>query len=518
VTTTPSVGERADLQSPPVSGRRARALRPSAPVFGTTAAVLALILVKLVATIGTSSRYGFHRDELYYLDCARHLALGYVDFPPVAPLLARLDTTLLLGTSLVGLRLMTALAGAAIMLVTAWMTRNLGGGPFAQFLAVLAVLTAPMFLGANGVFETVTFDQLTWSVVLLLVVHLLRTDNLRLWPAVGVAAGVGLETKYTILGLVAGLAIGFLLTSQRRQLRTPWPWLAALIALALLAPNLIWQIQHGWPSLSYVTTHHGRIAQDTSRVSFLAEQLILVGPLALPLAGMGVYFLFTRLRYRALGWAFIVTELFFLVAGGKSYYAGPIYTLLFAAGAVQAAVVLRGRLTRAGMAAALVLSGAVLLPLSLPVLPAKAMVQSNVWKVRTDYADEVGWPEMVAQVARVYRGLPPSERASTAILTSNYGEAGAIDLFGPARGLPRALSGHLTYYYWKPAHVDARTLIAIGIPRSMLAPLYRDIRLATYIRNDLDMRNEEWGTPIYLCRHVTGLTLDRAWPAQRHYD
>ncbi len=486
---------------------------------GSIVAVALLAIIKFVVTVATSDAYGFHRDELYYLDCARNLALGYVDFPPVAPLLARIDTTVL-GTSLVGLRLMPALAGVAIILLTGRMTRELGGPPFAQFLAALAVLAAPMFLGANGVFETVTFDQLAWLVVLFLIIRVLRTGAPLLWPVIGLAVGIGLETKYTIIALVLGLGAGFLLTAQRGWLRTRGPWLAILIALVVLSPNLVWQVQHGWPSLAYLHTHHGRIAQDTSRLAYFAEQIALIGPLAVPLALLGLYSLFIRSQYRALGWACVVAELSLALAGGKSYYAGPIYPLLFAAGAVQLTSYLHGhraRWIRPGASVLILLGGLGLLPLSLPVVPAKAMAQSGIWKVRTDYADEVGWPGMVSDVARIYGRIPANGRASTAIFTSNYGEAGAIDLFGPRYGLPPALSGHLTYWYWKPAHVDARRLIAVGVPRSQLSRLYRHVRLAGTIYNRLGLHNEEWGTPIYLCS-VPKIGLDRAWSSLQHYD
>lgn len=351
-------------------------------------------------------------------------------------------------------------------------------------------------------------------------VRLLTAESPRLWPAIGLAIGVGLMTKYTILALVLGLGCGILLTPQRAWLRTRGPWLAALIALAVLAPNLVWQIQHGWPSLSYLHTHHANIAQDTSHLAFFAEQIAYIGPLALPLALLGLYSLFARRRYRVLGWACIIVELSLALAGGKSYYAGPIYPLLFAAGSVQLVHAVSGRRAiwmRSGVTCAILLSGLVLLPLSLPVLSANAMVRSGIWKVRTDYADEVGWPELVAAVARVYDQVPVPERTSTAIFTGNYGEAGAIDLYGSRYGLPHALSGHLTYWYWKPAHVDARTLVAVGMSRSDLAPLYRDVRLVGVIRNTLGLHNEEWGTPIYLC-HGPKVSLDRAWPSLQHED
>jgi 4-amino-4-deoxy-L-arabinose transferase-like glycosyltransferase len=285
-----------------------------------TIVVLALAALKLIGTMLVSNRYGFHRDELYYIACARHLALGYVDFPPVTPLLARLDL-LIFGVSLPGLRLLSILAGSIVVVLAARIAANLGGGPLAQVIAAAAIVVNPLFLGANILFQTVSFDQLTWAIVLYLIVRLLPTGDPRLWLALGLAVGVGLETKYTIAALVAGLVCGVLRTPVRAQLGTPWPWLGAAIALALVAPNLVWQAQHAWPSLTYIHTH----SSDTgSRLTFLAETALLLGPTGLPLAVLGVIELIKRRDLRLLGWTCLVAVLLLFVSSGKSYYIGPL--------------------------------------------------------------------------------------------------------------------------------------------------------------------------------------------------
>jgi hypothetical protein len=478
-----------------------------------------IALVKFVATMAFINRYGFHRDELYYLDSSRHLALGYVDYPPLTPFLARLDM-LVFGVSLPGLRLLVVLAGVALILLTARITLELGGGMYAQVLACLALLFAPMMLGANTVFETVSFDQLAWAGVFFLVVRLVNTGNPRLWLAIGAAMGVGLMTKQTIVVLVLGLAIGVLLTSVRRDLATPWPWLGALLALAILSPNLVWQVQHGWPTLSYIGTHHSRISGDTSRPSYILEQIVLVGPLAVPLLFIGYVELFKRSQYRVLFWACVVAELSMLVAGGKSYYPGPTYSILFAAGAVRASSIFSTgwwRWLRPAMPVLIALTGLALLPLSLPVLSSQAMTSSGIWNTRSDYADETGWPEYIATIARVYDRVPAADRASTAILTGNYGEAGAIDYLGARYHLPQAISGHLTYYYWKPAHVRASWLIAVEIAPSQLRQLYRHVVQAAVVRNSLGMHNSEWGNPVYLCWGQR-VDINRIWSQFQHYD
>lgn len=476
--------------------------------------MLLLAALKLGATLAVSGRYGFHRDELYYLMCGRHLALGYVDFPPITPLLARLDEVVF-GYSVTGLRALSILAGCVILLLTAWIVHELGGAGRAQVLAVLAALLAPIYLGGNLLFQTVTFDQLTWTVVLLLVLRLVNTHDSRYWLGIGLAFGIGLETKYTILTLALGFVGGMLLTPLRAYLRTPWPWLAALIALLLLMPNLIWQVQHGWPSLSYVHQHR---SESGSRLDFLVEQLLLIGPPLIPLLLLGFVELFSSIRYRALGWTCLLTLLVLFLAGGKSYYAGPLYPLLFAAGSVWLVSFVERRRIRWAwpVIGVLLLLGVVAAPISIPLLPARAMADTGLWQVRKDYADMVGWPDLAAQVARVYRALPPSEQRDTAILTWTYGLAGPIDVYGPRYGLPRPMSPHLTYYYWKPAHVHARTVIALGVPRSTLHSLFQDVQQVGRVRNSLGIRNEEYGTPIYLCRHPAE-SLDVVWPRLQRF-
>lgn len=478
-----------------------------------------LALIKLIATLIFAGRYGYHRDEFYYIAAGHHLALGYVDFPPLTPVLAWLDR-LVFGTSLVGLRLLPALAGALIVLLTAGIARELGGGPFAQVLAALAVLLAPIYLGANSVFQTVTFDQLNWALICYLAVRLLARDDARLWPVLGLALGIGLETKYTIAALAVGLTLGLLLTPARARLGTAGPWLAALIAFVLLAPNLVWQVQHGWISLSYLHTHHGKISQDTSRLSYVLEQIAYAGPLAVPLLVIGLIALFRRPRFRALAWAALVVELIFLLSGGKSYYPAPIYALLLAGGAVAFAGWVQRRRwdwVRPLAIGLLVIDGLVLLPLGLPVLPVHRMEQTKLWKVRTDYADMIGWPEMASQVARVYHGIPPSERQSTVILAGNYGEAGALQLYGPRYHLPLVISGHLTYWYWKPTHVRARTVITVGYDRASLTRLFGSITRVGTVSNHDKLHNEEYGGPIFLCRQPK-ISLDRAWPSLQTFD
>ena len=461
--------------------------------------------------MAVADRYGWHRDELYYLASSRHLALGYVDYPPITPLLARLDQAIFPG-SIPGLRLLTVVAGALVIVVAALIARELGGNRLAQGLAGLAVLISPLYVGANILFQTVTFDQLIWAVVLLIFVRLLRGAHPWEWLLLGLVFGIGLETKYTVIGLGIAMFIALLTTRARRQLATPWPWLGVGIAILLFLPNLSWQIGHGWDSVAYTVEHRGN---TDGPVFYVVQQLLTVGPQLLPIVVMGVWWLWKDGRLRAAAVTIIAVELFFFLVGGKAYYPAPVYPLAYAAGAIWFVDVVHWRWIRRAAVAVAVAITVVLLPLGLPILPAKAMADSGIWKARKDFADMYGWPDLVKQVTTVYQRLPLADRGSVMILASNYGEAGALDFYG--RGLPPVVSAHLTYYYWAPAHMAPSTVIVVGYPRQKVATLFGDILQAATITNSYGLHNEEYGKAIWVCRSPFQ-ALDQAWPRLKALD
>jgi 4-amino-4-deoxy-L-arabinose transferase-like glycosyltransferase len=480
-------------------------------------ALLGLGAVKLAVHLATAGRYGWHRDELYYAAAGRHLAFGYPDFPPVTPLLARLSE-LVFGGSLAGFRVLPALAGAAMVVLAGLLARELGGGRAAQVLAGLAALCSPMLLGANAMLQTVSFDQLAWVVVLWLFARLLRTGDPRWWLAVGAAVGVGLETKFTMLTLALGIAVGTLATPVRRHLGTPWPWLGAGTALLLLAPNLVWQAVNGWPTLEFLDHQTARVAAEESPITFVRDTLLLAGPVALALFASGLWVLWSRVRYRALCWACLVPPVVVLATQAKAYYVGPLYPVLLAAGAVgvEALAARRGRawLTRSA-AVAVVVGGLVAAPIALPVLPARQMVDVGLAGAREDWAEMLGWPELAATVAAAWNRLPASERARASIVTGNYGQAGAIDLYGPELGLPAATSGHNGYWFWATDGQPGAPLVAVGIPVERLAGLCDGARQVATLGNPYGVANEERGGPVVVCP-ATRVPL-RAWPPLRHF-
>jgi 4-amino-4-deoxy-L-arabinose transferase-like glycosyltransferase len=484
-------------------------LTKSRGVTSEPAIVAGLALLVLALHLATNGLYDFHRDSLYYMDSARHPAWGYVDYPPVTPTIARLSLWLF-GLSVWGLRLWPSIAGAVMVGLAALIARELGGGRPARLLAAIGAATSLVLLGANWLFQTVTFDELVWLSALLIIARLLRTGDRRLWLAVGVAIGIGLETKYTVVGLIAGFIAGTLVTPLRRDLVTAWPWLGAGLALLIFLPNLLWQVGNDWPSVQYTFNHKSSQSVDFSPLIFLAEQLALIGPLALPVWLAGLYWLLASPARRMLGVTALVTFLLYLFVG-KSYYVGPLHPFLIAAGAcaLEAWTLQSRRRLLPATGLALTLQALALLPIALPVLPEATMARSPLAQARTDFAATIGWHDLVSQVAGIYRGLPPDEQRTTTIVANNYGEAGAINTYGRALGLPTAVSGELSYYYWKPMSLNG-PVIAIGLDPSFLATLFDRCVPAGTVTNSYQLNNEEFGAPITVCRQPK-LPLDQLW-------
>ncbi len=476
--------------------------------------VVGLAALKVAVTMVFAGRYGWHRDELYYLASARHLQLGYVDYPPVTPAIGRL-VQVVAPESLVALRFTAVLAGAVVVVLAALIARDLGGGRRAQALAALAVVISPMFLGGNFLFETVSFDQLAWALLLWLVVSLLAGRDLRLWLVAGLVLGIGLETKYTVAGLAVALAAGLLLTPARRHLATRWPWLGAALAVVLLVPNLWWQAGHGWDSVAYTLHHRG--ATD-GPVGYWLQQVFLVQPLLLPLVVAGALWLWRSGTFRALAWTAILVELLFFAAGGKSYYPAPVFPLLYAAGAVWLERSVGSRLLRWAWMAVAAVTTLALTPIALPVLPADVMARSpGLLSSRPDFAEMYGWPDLAREVAAVYASLPPSDRRGAMILATNYGEAGAFDLYGPGLGLPPVVSPHLTYYYWAPARMSPDVVIAVGYRRQHLEQVFADVTQVGTTGNSYGVHNQEAGRPIFVCRQPLR-PLWQVWPSLKRLD
>lgn len=482
-------------------------------------AVLAVAGAFVALELAVAARYGIHRDELYFLACARHLAWGYVDQPPLVPAVAWLATHVA-GTSAISLRVLPALAGGASVVLTALSARELGGGRRAQLLAALAAATSPQLLATFHLLSTAAFDDLCWCALTFVVLRLLRTCDRRLWLAAGAVAGVGLMAKVNIAFLLGAVALGLLAGGHARALRTPWLAAGAGVAAVLWLPDVLWNAQHGWPAVSMLSALHRENGGLGAIVGFVPAQVVVVGPVLVVLSVAGLRHLLRRPLGRPFGIAYLILLAFFTASGGKSYYLAGLYYVLFAAGGVWA----EARLARpAGVVprgwVALMLAGAlVALPLSLPVLPQRSLPTGS-WEgnVNKDLSATVGWQDLARQLAQTAASLPPAQRAHLVVFAGDYGAAGAVDLYGPAYGLPHAISGHNTYWWWGPAGArDGSTTIAVDLPRSYLLTIFSEVTPAGTVATPGDVWTEERGDPIYVCRGQK-VSWAAAWPAARHY-
>jgi hypothetical protein len=447
-------------------------------------------------------RYGWDRDELYFLSAAKRPALGYVDFPPLVAWLGWLVQAAF-GDSLDALRSTDVALMVVVDVLVVLMARELGGGRGGQLLAGAIWAFSPYALGAGSIFHPTWLDLVCWVALLYLVLLALNRDRPHLWMAAGAVAGVGLEAKYTIVVLLGAIFVG-LLAADRRALRTPWPWLGLGVAVVLFLPNLAWQAQHGWASLHFASSQNAKTADDTPPGTYVADQLFLgVGAFV---AILGVVWLWRRRPWlRALALVPPVVTVLFLLERGRAYYPLPADSIAVAAGAVGLAGWFASAPTRRrlAMVAPLVAVQAVLLvlvaPVVLPVRSTSSMVSSGIWK-DSFYKDEIGWPELAEQTAAAWRRLPARERAGGAIIARNDGEASALERYGPSRGLPRPLSGHLSWQYRRPARLPQRYALLVGFDGDDVRRLCVRSRRLAVIDNRWHLDNEERGETITDCR------------------
>jgi hypothetical protein len=492
--------------------------------------LVALCTCKLLLHLFTSVRhYGYFRDELYYLDLARHLDWGYVDCAPLVAVYAKL--ALLMGGSLAALRIIPALAGTALVALTILVARELGGNRYAQFLAGLCILLCPAVLVMSGLMTMNVFESFFWTACILVVARIVRTGDSRLWLWFGVLAGLSLENKHSTLSFGFAVTVALLLTQHRSEFAKPWIWIAGAIALALFLPNIIWQVRHHFPTLEDLEN----VRREGKNVvlgplAFLKEQIIDMHPILLLVWFPGLIWLLRDRRWRVLGLTFVVFFVMMGTAHAKNYYVFPIYPMLFAAGAVAIEQWLENRAawTRAAVVAVILVATVPAIPLFTWMLPPERLLafQNAIGfkpakqevhhesLLMQPIADQFGWPEMVREVAAIYNALPATERAETGIWAGNYGEAGAINQFGPQYGLPRAWSRHQNHWYWGPPPQVYKNLIVIEWSREDVQDNCTSYRAFQHYER---FGMEEENGPIYLCRGVK-FDIQKIWSHSHHWN
>ena len=493
---------------------------------------LALTLLHMLV----DGRYGYFVDELYYLACSHHLAWGYVD---QAPLIAAVTwfERVTLGDSLYALRFLPAVAAGLKVLLTGLIAKELGARRYATALACVAVIVAPLYLGLDSLMTMNVFEPCFWMGAALIVLKIFNGASPKLWLLFGVVAGVGLQNKHSTLFLGFGLFVGLLLTKQRRHFAQPWIWLGGLIAFLIFSPNLVWEIHRHFPTIELLRNvqAEGRNT-ELSWLGFALQQALVMHPLSAPLWLAGLWYLMRDREgkgIRALGWTFLVILLCMLVLHGRIYYMAPAYPMLFAAGAVgfqNWAERHSWTWLKPAYVAALLVTGAMFAPFAyFPVLTVDQYIaysklmhlappkieNSRQGPLPQLYADQFGWQEMAQVVANAYFKLPPEERKSCAIFGQNYGQAGAIDFFGAKTGLPGAISGHQSYYYWGPRGYTGECMIVMGDDYETLSKEFESVEKAGTVDHPLSMPYQHF--EVFVVRRPKFGTLQQVWPKLKRW-
>lgn len=548
----PMVG---DLPASPVPVHERQSFLESGLKSGM-AVVWAMVLAKLVLHIYFNNRYGYFRDEFNYMSCGDHLQWGYVDQPPLIPFLIHICRALL-GDSLRSIRFIPALASSLFVVQAAALTRELGGRRYAVLLSAVCAVVVPQYLSNGSLLGTNCLEPNLWMGCAYFAILAIKRNQPRYWLWFGVVAGLGMEEKYSIAVFGLGIVVGLLLTEQRRVFLNQWIWLGGAAAFLIFLPNLWWNIHYDWP---FVQLIHNIKADGRDVVlgpsQFFLQQVLVTNPLVAPLWLVGLFALLfsARLRpYRALGWSYLVSYTTFFVLHGKNYYLAPIYAMLVAAGAVTLEQWLdRPGLDRPGsdrpgldrpetarprlqwlkptIAITLLASGIHLMPVVVPVFSPEhflAYAKTLPFKLPVNeysharaalpqwYSDQFGWKEIADEAEVAWNRIPTDQRADCGIFGQDYGQAGAVDFFGRARGLPPALSGDRTYWLWGTRGYSGNCLIVLGDREERLEKLFNQVEyVGTSADNPWALESQ---ISVNICRGAKFGTLAQLWPQLKRW-
>ena len=454
----------------------------------------------------TNNLYGFHRDELQFLSDARHLDWGYVPYPPLTPFLEHILLSIF-GLSMVGLRLFAVLAQFTAIIIGGLSARDLGGGRLAQATAALAIAFAPISMFEGTEFQYTSFDYLWWTLIAYFTIRLLKTDNPRWWLAIGAAVGLGLETKYAIAFLIAGILVGVVLTPARRFVKSGWFWAGIGLALLIFLPNFVWLVRHDFISYQFLQHIHIRDVRIGRANGYWRDQVMICFNLAAtPLCVAGLITLLRDKRNRMLAWMSLVPIALFYLAKGRGYYAAGAYPALMAMGAVVAErwtaklPALGKTSVRAVYFAGFAFVSAYICAIIIPFAQSGPL-RDFALKRNGDLREQFGWDELVRTVASIRDSLPPEQQAHLGITVGNYGEYGAIEMFGPDYHLPQPIGTTNSEWLRGYPTPSPTTIIALGITEKQANEIFTNCRLAGHNGNSQGIRNEEslYHRDIFVC-------------------
>jgi hypothetical protein len=491
-------------------------------------------LLTLVLHLIAIEGFGYFRDEFYYISCSDHLSFGYVDQPPLSILLLKL-IRLTLGDSRVALRLLPVLSAALFVFLTGLMTRELGGKKFAIALASAAAAAPIGNFFLFNIYSMNFLDMISWQVCIFIIIRLIKTNDPKYLLIFGLAAGLGLQNKISVLFLCFGLAVGLLLTKERKYLKSKYLWFGAAIAGLLFLPYILWNMTNGWPTLEFM--HNAKIHKmaHVSPLGFLWGQILYNNPASLIiwLAGL-CYFFFHKegKTYRLFGWMYLAIYVLFVLQQAKDYYLAPAYPILFAGGAIFYATWLQEKQwkwPKPVLIVFILVPTLILCPVTLPILPVETTVKMaqalglnessgerhEMGVLPQHFADMHGWEEMVEKVAGVYNTLSPGEKKECVIYATNYGVTGAINFFGKQYGLPPAFSGHNSHFSWPPKEYTANVMIIVGGSKEDHEDSFKEVieMDRTDCRYCMPYENNK---PIYLCRGIKRPIME-IWPTVKNF-
>jgi hypothetical protein len=471
----------------------------------------------------TNGQYGFHRDEWQFLSDAQHLDWGFVPYPPLTAALEHLGLKMF-GLSLVGLRVFSVLAQVMVIFASGLMARDLGGGRTAQIFAALAVALSPVPIFEATEFQYSSFDLLWWVLIAWCVIRLRRDDEPRWWVAIGVLAGLGLQTKYSIVFILTGVLIGALFSDARRYVTSGWFWLGGAVALLLFTPNLVWLIQHDFISYHFLQSIHARDVGEGRADGFLKGQfLINANVFAAPVWLAGLFAYIKDRRYRMLAWMYLVPLLLFMFAKGRFYYVCGAYPMLLSMGSVVGERWLRTLRPawRAGITTLMftgVFAIGLYAMLCLVPIASSGPLRDFALRHSGDLREEVGWDEIVATVAAIRDALPAEQQAHLGIVVDNYGEYGSIALLGPKYHLPVPISTVNTAWLRGYPRTPPNTFIVLGTTREHVDMIFTGCRVAGHTANAWGVSNEESmdHPDIFVCGPLQK-PINEVWPHEPNF-